>query len=107
MTYRAIIQSSVAAASGDVHLAVKVQHKVKTAWKLLPGGSITVLLDRASLLEIINNGDTISNRRAAMNDLFVQEIKVWNLHEDIGTNNSLNEALTNLMHKGFPQTVEL
>jgi len=107
MPYRAIISSSVAAANGDVHLNVKVQSNQSGAWKLIPGGAITVFMDRAALLSIINNGDTLANRRTSMNELFIQEIKVWNLHEDIGTNNSLNEALTNLLHKGFPQTVEL
>ena len=107
MPYRAVISSSVAAANGDVHLAVKVQRKQSGAWKLIPGGSITVLLDREALLSIINNGDTLSNRRASMNELFIQEIKAWHLDEDIGPNNSLNEALTNLLHKGFPQPVEL
>ena len=107
MPYRAVISSSVAAANGDVHLNVKVQSNQSGAWKLIPGGAITVFMDRAALLSIINNGDTLANRRTSMNELFIQEIKVWNLHEDIGTNNSLNEALTNLLHKGFPQTVEL
>ena len=107
MPYRAVISSSIAAANGDVHLAVKVQSNHTGAWKLIQGGSITVFMDRAALLDIINNGDTLANRRASMNELFVQEIKAWNLDEDNGPNNSLNEALTNLLHKGFPQTVEL
>jgi hypothetical protein len=107
MAYRAVIQSSTAAANGDVHLNVKVQSNQSGAWKLVSGGSITVFMDRASLLSIINNGDTLANRRASMSELFVHEIKAWHLDEDDGPNDSLNEALTNLLHKGFPQTVEL
>jgi hypothetical protein len=107
MLYRATILSSVAATNGDVHLSVKVQSKYKNAWKLVPGGIITVILDRHSLLETIISGAPLAQRKSALNDLLIQSIQAWQLDADIGANNSLNEAFTNLLGKDFPFNVDL
>ena len=107
MLYRAVIASSTAAASGDVHLAVKVQQKVKTTWKMVPGGAITVVLDRASVLDIIISDFPPALRQAALNELIIQSIQAWQLDADIGANLSLNDAFLGLLKKDFPITIDL
>ena len=107
MTYRATISSCVAAANGDLHLSVKVQIKHKSTWKLVPGGNITPILNRASLLEIIISNEPLPQRKFALNDLIIQSIQAWHLDSNISVNSSLNEAFVNLLDKDFPFTLEL
>jgi hypothetical protein len=84
-----------------------VQGKYKATWKLVPGGSITVILDRHSLLVTIVSGAPLAQRKSELNDLLVQSIQAWQLDADIGANNSLNEAFINLLDKDFPFNVDL
>ena len=103
MAYRARVITAEPAANGDVHLDTFIETDRSGDWELIPGGHRTLVLDGAAVLAIINNGDTLANRRAAMKDLFIQEIKAWGLDES----DDANEELTSLMYQGWPQTVDL
>ena len=103
MAYRARVLSSEAAASGDVHLDVYVESDRSGEWVLIPGGHRTLVLDGAAVLAICNSGDTLAERRQAVKDLFIQEIKAWGLDKS----DDANEQLTALLYQGWPQTVGL
>ena len=101
--YRARVVSSEAAASGDVHLDCFVESDRSGEWELIPGGHRTLVLDGAAVLAICESGDTLANRRLAVKDLFVQEIKSWGIDES----DDANEQLVALIYQGWPQTVNL
>ena len=103
MAYRARVLSSEAAANGDVHLDVQVESDRSGDWELIPGGHRTLVLDGEAVLAIINSGDTLANRRAAVKALFIQEIKSWGIDESVED----NEQLTALVYRGWPQMVGL
>ena len=103
MAYRAVVLSSEAAANGDVHLDVQVESDRSGDWELIPSGHRTLVLDGEAVLAIINSGDTLANRRAAVKALFVQEIKSWGIDKS----DDANEQLSALVYQGWPQTVGL
>ena len=103
MSYRARVISSVAAANGDVHLDTFIESDRTGDWVLIPGGHRTLVLDGEAVLAICESGDTLANRRLAVKDLFVQEIKSWGIDES----DDANEQLTALIYQGWPQTVDL
>ena len=103
MAYRAIVNSAEPAANGDVHLDTIIQTDRDGDWTLIPNGHRTLVLDGEAVMAIINNGDTLANRRAAMKALFIEEVKAWGLDE---SHNAATE-LEGLMYLGFPQTVDL
>ena len=101
--YRARVKSSEAAASGDVHLDTFVESDRSGEWVLIPGGHRTLVLDGEAVLAICESGDTLANRRLAIKDLFVQEIKSWGIDES----DDANEQLMALIYQGWPQMVDL
>ncbi len=103
MAYRAIVLSAEPAANGDVHLDTFIESDREGDWALIPGGHRTLVLDGEAVLAIVNNGDTLANRRLAMKNLFIEEIKAWGLDES----DNATQELTALMYQGFPQTVDL
>ena len=66
MAYRAIVLSAEPAANGDVHLDTFIESDREGDWALIPGGHRTLVLDGEAVLAIVNNGDTLANRRLAM-----------------------------------------
>ncbi len=103
MAYQARVLSSETAANGDVHLDVYIESDRTGDWVLIPLGHRTLVLDGAAVLAICNSGDTLANRRLAVKDLFVEEIKSWGIDES----DDANEQLVALLYQGWPQTVEL
>ena len=96
MSYRARVVSSKAAANGDIHLDVFVESDRSGSWELIPGGHRTLVLDGEAVLAICESGDTLANRRLAIKDLFVQEIKAWGIDES----DDANEQLVALLYQG-------
>ena len=103
MAYRARVLNSEAAANGDIHLDTFVESDRSGDWVLIPGGHRTLVLDGEAVLAICESGDTLANRRLAIKDLFVQEIKSWGIDES----DDANEQLMALIYQGWPQTVNL
>ena len=103
MSYRARVVSSEPSANGDVFLDTHVESDRTGEWVLIPGGHRTLVLDGEAVLAICESGDTLANRRLAVKDLFVQEIKAWGIDES----DDANEQLTALLYQGWPQTVNL
>ena len=101
--YRARVISSEAAANGDVHLDTFIESDRTGEWVLIPGGHRTLVLDGEAVLAICNSGDSLADRRVAVKDLFVAEIKSWGIDES----DDANEQLTALIYQGWPQTVDL
>ncbi len=102
--YRARVLSSEAAANGDVHLDVVIESDRTGDWVGIPGGNHrTLVLDGAAILAICNSGDTLAERRVAVKDLFIEEIKAWGIERS----DDANEQLVALLYQGWPQTVEL
>ena len=101
--YRARVLSSEAAANGDIHLDVFVESDRSGEWKPIPSGHRTLVLNGAAVLAICNSGDSLAERRVAVKDLFVEEIKAWGLDES----DNANEELMALIYQGWPQTVNL
>ncbi len=101
--YRARVLSSEAAANGDIHLDCHIESDRSGDWELIIGGHRTLVLDGSAVLAICNSGDTLAERRQAVKDLFIQEIKAWGLDES----DDANEQLMALIYQGWPQTVGL
>ena len=103
MAYQAVVKSSEASANGDIHLDTFIESDRSGDWQLIPGGHRTLVLNGSAVLAICNSGDTLAERRQAVKDLFIQEIKAWGLDKS----DDANEQLTALIYQGWPQTVGL
>lgn len=94
MAYRAKVNSSEAAANGDIHLDVEVQSDRTEEWVLIPGGHRTLVLDGEAVLAITEGSGTDNEKRAALSSLFKQEVIAWGIDESDDANEQLIELVT-------------
>ncbi len=75
MVYRFTVESSEAAANGDVHLDTWVEKFVDPDWvRTVPNGHFTVVLNSAAIIAIADGAGTDGEKRTAMGALFHAEV---------------------------------
>ena len=77
MPYRLTVESSEAAANGDVHLDTWVEKSAdgNPPWeRTVPNGHFTVVLDGAAIVAITNGPGTDNQKREALGELFRAEV---------------------------------
>ncbi|KKN74830.1 hypothetical protein LCGC14_0387230 [marine sediment metagenome] len=75
MAYRFTVESSEAAANGDVHLDTWVEKYVGSEWvRTVPNGHFTVVLNGAVIMTIADGAGTDNKKRTALSELFRVEV---------------------------------
>lgn len=106
-TYRVRVESSEAAANGNVHLMVQIQKLIEgdpDVWEQVPNGRRTMVLDGSAVLAITEHPLwTDGEKRAALLALFREEAERWGIDEA----DEANAQMVALMPGGFPKDVAL
>jgi len=91
--YRTRVESSEAAANGDIHLDVFVESDRSGDWVLIPGGHRTLVLDGSAVLLITGGSGTPTEKRLALAALFKQEVLNWGIDRSDDANEQLLELV--------------
>ncbi len=106
-TYRVRVESSEAAANGDVHLSCQIQKLVSEdpdVWELVPNGRRTMVLKGATVLAITEHPTWSDGEKlTALGDEFRRNAAGWGIDEA----DDANTQMLALLPGGFPQDVAL
>lgn len=103
-TYRVNVQSSEAAANGDVYLDCWIQRFDDPDWVNVESGHRTMVLDGAAVLAVTEQPTwTDTQKRNALLEIFRQEALSWGVDEA----DDANTQLVALLPSGWPVNVNL
>jgi hypothetical protein len=102
MAYRFTVDSSEAAANGDVHLDTWVEKLDGEEWvRTVPNGHFTVVLDGAAVAAIADGEGTTAQKLATLSAMFKAEVTMRGIDTADDANIKLNELVT------FPKSIAL
>ena len=95
--YRFVVESSEAAANGNVHLDTWVEKSTDggNTWvRTVPNGHFTVVLDGAAVIAITEGAGTDNDKRAALSALFKAEVESRGIDEADDATTQLDDLVT-------------